>query len=31
MLISFDFMKSILDDAIADINMIINFGLKYNF
>ena len=28
LLISFDFMKSIVDDAIVDITMIFNFGLK---
>ena len=28
LLISFDFMKLIQDDAIVDIKMIFNFGLK---
>ena len=28
LLVTFDFLKSILDDAIVDINMIYGFGLK---
>ena len=28
LLVSFDFQKSILDDAIVDIKMIFKFGLK---
>ena len=28
LLVSFDFLKSILDDAIVDIKMIFEFGLK---
>ena len=28
LLVSFDFLKSILDDAISDIKMIFKFGLK---
>ena len=28
LLVSFDFLKSILDDAIVDIKMIFKFGLK---
>ena len=28
LLVSFDFLKSILDDAIIDIKMIFKFGLK---
>ena len=27
LLVSFDFLKSILDDAIVDIKMIVKFGL----
>ena len=28
LLVSFDFLKSILDDAISDIKMMFKFGLK---
>ena len=28
LLVSFDFLKSILDDAMSDIKMIFKFGLK---
>ena len=28
LLVSFDFLKSILDDAISDMKMIFKFGLK---
>ena len=31
LLVSCDFLKSILDDAIVDIKMIFKFGLKYTF
>ena len=31
MLISFDFLKSFLDDAIEDIKMMFKFGLKTYF
>ena len=31
LLVSFDFLKSIINDAIVDIKMIFKFGLKYNF
>ena len=31
LLVSFDFLKSILDDAIEDIKVIFRFGLKHDF
>ena len=31
LLVSFDFLKSILDDAIVDTKIIFKFGLKIHF